>query len=112
MMLKRNSEVLFQNLEVVEGYWNRFMGLMGRSHLDSQQALYFDRCNAIHTCFMKFPIDCVFLDKNGQVKKVYSNLKPWRFAGPVWGATSVVEMTAGLAEKNKIQTGDHLLCGH
>lgn len=111
-MLKRNSEVLFQNLEVVEGYWNRMMGLMGRGQLDEQQALFFDHCNAIHTCFMKFSIDCVFLDEKGIVKKVYHNIRPWRMAGPVWGAKSVVEMTAGMALKNKIQLGDHLLCGH
>ncbi len=112
MMLKRNSEVLFQNFVIVEGYWNRMMGLMGRDQLDEQQALFFDHCNWIHTCFMKFSIDCVFLDEKGVVKKIYHNIRPWRFAGPVWGAKSVIEMTAGLASKNNIQLGDHLLCGH
>lgn len=112
MILKRNSEVLFQNFVVVEGYWSRMMGLMGRDQLDDQQVLFFDNCNWIHTFFMKFSIDCVFLDEKGVVKKVYYNLHPWKFAGPVWQAKSVIEMTAGLANKNNIKVGDHLICGH
>jgi hypothetical protein len=112
MKLKRNSEILIPNLQVAEGYWQRMMGLMGKKNLPSDQALFFDHCNAIQTCFMKFEIDCVFLDKNGEVKKVVHHVRPWRWVGPVWGARSVIEMSAGLASQNQIKEGDHLVCGH
>ncbi len=111
-MLKRNSEILIQNLEVAETFWPRLVGLMGRENLPPDRGVFFPRCNAIHTCFMKFSIDCVFLNANGQVKKIYHRLSPWKWAGPVWGASAVVELEAGSAEKLKIQEGDQLICGH
>lgn len=112
MMLKRNSEVLITNLNVANTFWSRFMGLMGKSSMSSSEAIMFPKCNAIHTCFMKFSIDCVFLDKSGRVRKVYRNLAPWRLAGPVWGAAMVIELIGGSAERLNIQEGDQLICGH
>lgn len=112
MMLKRNSEILIQNLEVADKFWPRLMGLMGRADLATDQAVLFPSCNAIHTCFMKFSIDCVFLNSEGRVTKIYHELKPWKWAGPVWGAESVIELKGGFAKQNKIQEGDQLLCGH
>lgn len=53
----------------------------------------------IHMCFMKFPIDAVFLDADGRVLRVLANLKPWRFSPWVPGARGVLELPAGRADK-------------
>ncbi len=106
-----NSQVIFENLVYAESYVTRTVGLLGKSGLPAEEALYFPRCNAIHTFFMKFSIDCVFVDKKGAVQKIYHELKPWRFAGPVWGATAVIEMAAGMAKSKNLKIGDILECG-
>ncbi|MFN8847043.1 MAG: DUF192 domain-containing protein [Bdellovibrionales bacterium] len=112
MMLKRNEHILIQNVNVAKNFWPRFMGLMGKANLPDSQGVLFPKCNAIHTCFMKFSIDCIFMNEQGEVKKIYRNLRPWRLAGPVWGATQVLELNGGVADKLKIQEGEHLICGH
>ena len=112
MKLKKvNSNILFENLVKADSVVSRTVGLLGKSHLPQEEALWITRCNAIHTFFMKFAIDCVFVDKKGKIQKIYHNVKPWRLAGPVWGATDVVEMAAGLAKTKNLNEGDIIECG-
>lgn len=106
-----NSEILFENLVRAESVVARTVGLLGKHELSNKEALFIRRCNAIHTCFMKFSIDCVFLDKKGTIRKIYHDVKPWRFAGPVWGATDVIEMAAGMAKIKNLNVGDTVECG-
>lgn len=62
---------------------------------------------AIHTCFMRFPIDAVFLDRELQVVGVSPELKPWRWAR--WtGARAVLELGAGEADRVGVQPGERL----
>jgi len=108
---KLTQQQLVAHLEVANNFWTRGKGLLGRKHLDADAALWIHRCNSIHTYFMKFAIDCVFVDKNLQVKAIYSDVKPGRLVFPVWGASSVIEMAAGAAKNKKIQVGDVLHVG-
>ncbi|WP_413559727.1 DUF192 domain-containing protein [Bdellovibrio sp. HCB209] len=102
---------LIPNLEVAETMQTRGVGLLGRSSLAEDQALWILRCNSIHTFFMKFAIDCVFVDKNLKVKAIYKDVKPWRLVLPVWGARSVIEMASGVSSKLNISVGDQLNVG-
>jgi hypothetical protein len=61
----------------------------------------------IHTAFMRFPIDAVFVDQNGTVVSVAEHLRPWRLASGR-GCRFVVELAAGEAERLGIKTGDQL----
>jgi uncharacterized membrane protein (UPF0127 family) len=60
---------------------------------------------------MKFSIDCVFVDRKLRVKKIYRDVRPWRLVLPVLGASSVIEMASGTAERLKINVGDQLHVG-
>lgn len=60
----------------------------------------------IHTFFMRFPIDLVFLDRTGCIVRVISDLKPWRLTAPVYGACSVLELEAGAAQRTGSRPGD------
>lgn len=102
---------LIPNLEVAETMQTRGLGLLGRSSLAEDQALWILRCNSIHTFFMKFAIDCVFVDKNLKVKAIYKDVRPWRLVLPVWGARSVIEMASGVSSKLNISVGDQLNVG-
>ena len=94
------------------GFRVRLIGLMGRKSYEANRTLWFDACNTIHTCFMHFPIDVVFVDHNFVVRKVVRNLKPWRLVLPVFGAQSTFEFAAGVATPEKVSEGDQLHVGH
>jgi uncharacterized membrane protein (UPF0127 family) len=61
----------------------------------------------VHTFFMRFPMDVVFLDREGKVVKVVRNLKPWRAAG-ARGARSALELAAGEAARRGLDVGQRL----
>ncbi len=103
--------ILIPQLEVAITFWQRLRGLLGRKNLQSDSAVLFPACNAIHTVGMQFSIDCIFLNKKNEVCKTYSSIKPWKFAGPVWAADSVIELAAGSIERLQIKKGDQLYVG-
>ena len=90
----------------------RMVGLLATSSLPEEQALWIDPCNSIHTFFMRFPIDVVFVAGDLKVKKIYENVKPWRLIWPVWGARSTIEMPVGGIRRGRIEVGDQLHVGH
>ena len=88
--------ILGVEAEVARTFAERTRGLIGRDSLAPGRGLLIERCNAIHTFFMRFPIDATFLDRQGRVVKVVRNIRPWRFF--VWGgwrAVRVLETAAG-----------------
>lgn len=91
--------------------FSRMKGLLGRTHLAKEHALWLAPGNSIHTFFMKFPIDVVFVDRHLRVKKVYQQVQPGRLIWPVLGASSVFELAAGVANPDKISVGDQLHVG-
>lgn len=102
------AELLIENLELAETLMQRGTGLLGRNGLEPNQALWIKPCNNIHTFFMKFAIDCIFVDRKLEIKKIVKTVKPFRFVGPYWKAHSVIEAPAGFADKMNLQIGDQL----
>lgn len=91
----RRTTIHGVDAEVAETFAERARGLIGRLGLPSGTGMLITKCNCIHTCFMRFPIDAVFLDGGGQVVKTVRNVRPWRLL--VWGgwrAKSVLETDA------------------
>jgi hypothetical protein len=103
---------LAASLEVAESFGGRFMGLMGRSSLAPGDGLWLRPGSSIHMLFMRFPIDAVFLAKEGadggrRVVAVRPDLPPWR--GVVWwarGADGTLELPAGTAAASGTVAGD------
>ena len=80
---------------VASGFLARARGLIGRPPPPPGEGLLIPHCNAIHTFFMSYPIDAVFLDKEGRAVKTVHNIRPWRPF--VWGsfrARQVLETAA------------------
>jgi uncharacterized membrane protein (UPF0127 family) len=86
---------------------SRRRGLLGRDGLGASCALMLEPCAAVHTAFMRFAIDVVFLDREGYAVKIVRNLLPWRIAGAA-RARVVVEMAAGSLEHLDLSVGDRL----
>ena len=104
----KNAELIVGDLEKATSFFARGKGLLGRSDLNDSHGLWIKPCNNISTFFMKFTIDCLFLDENMVIQRIASNMKPFRVAGPVWKARSVVELRGGTAEKMNLVVGDQL----
>nr|WP_238401022.1 DUF192 domain-containing protein [Alloalcanivorax marinus] len=83
------------------------VGLIGRRHLATDQALWIPACRSIHMFFMRFAIDAVFLDGEGRVLSVRAGIRPWRTA-TVWRARSVLELAAGAAATLGIKENSHV----
>jgi uncharacterized membrane protein (UPF0127 family) len=88
----------------------RMKGLLGRADLPAGEGILLKPCNSIQMFFMRFPIDAVFLNRDGTVVKIAANLKPWRTAG-ARRARSVIELAAGEAERRGITVGDRIEIG-
>lgn len=106
------NQQLISDLQVASDFFARGKGLLGRASLGTNEALWIHSCNSIHTFFMKFAIDCVFLDKKMRVKAIHSNVAPFRLVWPVWGARSVIEFPAGKAQELGLVLGEQLHVGH
>ncbi|MCB0340603.1 MAG: DUF192 domain-containing protein [Pseudobdellovibrionaceae bacterium] len=106
----RNNTIC-ENVIEATSLFDRARGLLGYQSLTSDSTMWIAKCNSIHTWFMKFPIDVVFVDRGLVVKKVITNLRPWRITFPVWSADSVFEFNAGIAKNQNIQPGDQLYVG-
>jgi len=85
----------------------RNKGLLGMDALPAGAALFIAPSNAIHTFFMKFPIDVAFVTRDGRVVKIRSALGAWRIAF-AFGAYAVVELPSGTLEKSRTKPGDML----
>lgn len=102
------AELLIENLELAESFWQRGRGLLGRQKLEVNQAMLIKRTNNIHTFFMKFAIDCIFVNNKMEIVKIINSVPPFRIVGPYWKAQSVVEAPAGFAATKNLQVGDQL----
>jgi uncharacterized membrane protein (UPF0127 family) len=102
-----DATIVCERCEVADRPVTRMRGLLGRRGLDSGTGILIRPAGSIHTFFMRFPIDAIFLDRDGRVLKVRENLRPWRFAG-CRGASATVELAAGDARRRAIAPGDRL----
>ena len=84
---------------------SRNRGLLGRTGMDDGSALLLAPCSSIHTFFMRFAIDVLFVKKDGRVVKMYSALPAWRIAF-AFGAFAVIELPAGAAAASDTRHGD------
>jgi uncharacterized membrane protein (UPF0127 family) len=85
----------------------RLRGLLGRTSLPAGEGLLIRPAPSIHTAFMRFPIDAVFLDAEMRVLGVEAALRPWRVAGRR-GARAVLELPAGAAGEAAVREGEQL----
>lgn len=110
VMLVHDGEregIVCEGCVVAAGPLSRMRGLLGRKSLRSGEGILLYPASSIHTAFMRFPIDVVFLSSALKVLDVKPDLKPWRTAS-CRGAKAVVELRAGEAEQRQIRVGDRL----
>lgn len=100
--------VVAQQVSAARGLWERSRGLLGRRCLEPGEGLLLDPCSGIHTFGMAFPIDALFVDREGNVVHLVQRMKPQRMSRYVFSARSVLEVEAGTIERTGTRAGDRL----
>ena len=101
------ARVVSDACRVADNPWTRFRGLMGKRGLELGESMLLRPAGSVHTCFMRFAIDVVFLDGDMEVIGIAPELRPWRAAGRR-GAKAALELAAGEAERRGVLIGDQL----
>jgi uncharacterized membrane protein (UPF0127 family) len=104
--LTRNS-VLATCMEVADSAAKRNKGLLGRERLSPGEGLWIIPCEAVHTFWMRFSIDLVYLDRKKRIRKLVSEVRPWRLSACLW-AHSVLELPPGTIRNTQTRPGDRL----
>jgi uncharacterized protein len=102
----RTGAVLGERVEVAATFYHRALGLLGRRALKSGAGMFIPGCSAIHTFFMLFPIDALFLDEHHRITKALVNMKPFRIAISPRGTKSVLELPCGTLSQGICHRGD------
>lgn len=93
---------------MAETFFKRIRGLLARKEFGKGEALIIKPCNSIHTFFMRFSIDVLFVDKNNAVIEAISNLRPFRVTRTYFNVVYVVELPEGVVESSSTCVGDIL----
>ena len=107
VLLASEGQVVCEHCEVADRFWTRAVGLLGRTRLPRGQGLLIKPTWSIHTWFMRFPIDVVFLDRELYVLKMRKHMRPWR-ATARFRADSALELAAGECDRLRLGVGDRL----
>ncbi len=110
------ENVIARNVEVADSFWTRFRGLMFRRKFREGDAMLFEFSEtkkfSIHTFFVFFSIDLIYLDDDFTVLEIEKNLPPFRFYTPDKEAKYLIELPAGVIEKKEIMEGHELQILH
>jgi uncharacterized protein len=105
---KTRNTVLAEAAEVADTSAKRRTGLLKHQRLERGEGLWIVPCESVHTFFMKFPIDLVYLDRAKRVRKVRSAVPAWRLSMCL-AAHSIIELPAGVIEETRTAVGDELV---
>ena len=102
------QECLAQEVVLANTFLTRLRGLMFRRRLAPTEALWLRPCNGVHTFWMFFAIDVIFLDRELRIVKLVENMRPFRVTKPHLAARSVLELQAHTISKAGLKVGDQL----
>lgn len=99
--------LLAAKVEVAGTGATRSKGLLGRKSLPRGEALWIVPCEAVHTFWMQFALDLVYLDRENRVRKIRRHVPPWRLSACLT-AHSVLEFAAGSVSEELALPGDQI----
>lgn len=109
--IKNSGELVATNVQVADNAYLRVMGLMFKKNMNGMGGLLLDPCNSIHTFFMRFPIDVVFISRDNKVINVQRSLAPWRMTWLYFKAKKTLELPSGSLSLN-VKEGVELEVAH
>jgi hypothetical protein len=102
IIIENTEEVIAERAKIARSFYQRLKGLMFKNNLLYNEALIILNCDSIHTCFMNFNIDVIFVDKEWKVLRIFDNVKPWRFILKIENAKAVIELQGNMLKDKGI----------
>lgn len=105
---KTKQTTLGENIRAANTFLTRLKGLMFKKHINPGEGLYIYPCKGIHTFFMGFPIDVIFINNRKQVVYLINKMKPWALSPVIREAHGVLELPENSIINKNIEIGDSL----
>lgn len=105
---KTSNKILADKLEIADNSFKRLKGLLGKNRLGKGEGLHIIPCSSIHSFFMKFNFDAIFINKKNEVVYLIENMPAWRVSKLCFSAYSVVELPAGTIKISETKVSDIL----
>lgn len=109
MVNKKNDVVIANKVAVANTFVTRLRGLMFKKNFEENSAIMIFPCKIIHTFFMRFSIDVIFLSKDNMVLNIIENMTPGKISSLVKDSQTIVELPTGKVKESKLKQGD-IIC--
>lgn len=100
------NKLIADDAKMADNFITRSVGLLSRKSISSDEALVIKPCCSIHTFFMRFAIDVLFVEKNGEIAALYENVQPWRILPIHLKSYYVIELAALQISAKNISVGE------
>lgn len=105
----KNDTLLFSEILVADRFITRLVGLLRTPGLTDNQGLLLKNCNQVHTFGMKFPIDVIFISKDGEILHLEHDMGPGKVSPHVKNAYWVLELKSGSCQKYHLEIHQRLI---
>lgn len=95
----------FEKIKTAKSLWDKGLGVIGWKDFRGYNGVLLPETTAVHTFFVRMPLDIVFLDADFKIIKIVEDLKPWSFSPIVWQAKHTLELPKGSVQKHKLELG-------
>jgi len=102
------NKILAEDISLSSSFFKRLKGLLGCRSIAKNQAMILRPANSVHSFFMRFPIDVLFVDRKNLVVKAVSNMQPFKATGIYFKSSFVIELYAGILQETQTTEGDYL----
>lgn len=103
--LQLGDRSLVHSVFIASSMSDRMKGLLGRGSLPRESGMLIQRCSSIHTFFMRFRLDVIFVDRSMRVVRVVRDVAPFRMVFGGWSADAVLEVESGWLDLESIAKG-------
>lgn len=108
VVIRRNGEIVGKKVMIANTFFSRLRGLLFRRPLEEGEGMLLIPCRQVHTFFMGYPIDVVFLDCKGEIVEILARLGSGKISPLIPGSRQVLELFAGTVEKFDLRKGNNL----
>lgn len=98
-----SKQVIASKVVASSTFYSRAMGLMFMSKMDGFDGMLFEPGNSMHTCFMKFPIDIIFLNRKNEIVAIKKSMKPWRMTRIYFSSVKAIELKGGTLDSSIVK---------
>ena len=102
------NTIIASDAKTANSFFSQAVGLIGRKPISSREGLLLPRCRCIHMCFMRFPIDVIFIDRQNMVVGLVKEIKPFHISPYFSKAQTAIEIAAGRIVQSKTEIADKI----